>query len=552
MFDYFGLTAKRLQELWLSPSGEDTDFTAPSLNNGGINSVMVQTNPIAQKQLPKEQVIPLVNQPKTTQTNLDAAGNIPIVNNTKKEETMGLGIEKTAQKVQTGESEQSKADEKRKESLNQFFGRYYSKFEKSSDEQKVKYMKQYFNSLDEKKQAQEFERLRQRGYDTTEIEHLAETISALKTKNILKAQNDVMNNGTAELNKAGRRGVAKTMQEYDPTVRQQAVKNLVQTGDKEAILIGSSHASEFGKENETAVVGIYQSIDDKDVNKILIDQYEKYAKENQVDIHKIMSGSKLSETVEYAASNIYKFDKSNQVAATKVTIATGNEAAINAAAAQYGKYDKSVQSEVSSTLSSSGYASVNNTLAKSVAENTSGNSYNSSSSNFQTTESSTPKQSNSTDSSYSEKVNEVKKILSSNDPNYQSKLEDAIKDFTPAQIINLLSSISPDRLLSVIKIIYQNNPSPEVTNSIENMISQGRFDPKTTKELIAMIGDNSASTKIFASQPLFSSNAAFVEYIAEKGDLGLINKNNLSGLAKIKYMALIKDQDKRNEKGNVA
>lgn len=76
----------------------------------------------------------------------------------------------------------------------------------------------------------------------------------------------------------------------------------------------------------------------KEISKILIDQYPKYAKENQLEIYKITYNSKFQEIKEYAASNIYKLDKDNQVGAFQYTIDSGNEGAIKAAISQYNKY----------------------------------------------------------------------------------------------------------------------------------------------------------------------------------------------------------------------
>lgn len=404
------------------------------------------------------------------------------------------------------------------ETTDGYFSRYYTKYNKADAEGKVKFIKKYFGSLTAAQQEKEFERLRRKGVSPEEIERLAKSIGALNAKNQLKAEDAVMNKGSEKLNRAGRKAVAETIQEYDKTVQEGATKLLVNTKDETAIKIGAGHASECDVKAQTNIVKVYQQIEDKDVNKILIDQYGKFAKENEIPIHTIMSNSKLSETVEYAASNIWKFDKANQKSAVQITIDTGNEAAINAAAAKANYYDKSVQSEIKSTLSDSGYQSVKETLATTEKVE------------MKPSESATPA---------SSVADKIKEIVSSNSAVKESEIKNILKNASNAEKLALISSLPPGMLYPFINALLEDNPSMAVLSEITKIM--GQVDSKNQTSLIKKMNNSYSSSILNSKVSLFDSalQTMLVKEAAYQGNLQSINKKDLSSNAKEVYTELL-------------
>lgn len=566
MIDFFSLLTKKQD----NPFFGGFDFQTSPVKDEDVNSVMtgnVQNETKKFTNYVEKNVSAFADFKQQEQVKLDAAGNVPLVKNTNvKETSTGLGVEKTSEKQKNADEEVFERNKKSgKPSLEETLKKFYPGYENASPEEQEKMAAKYFSWVEKEKkgvinQLEQFKLYRDRCKSPDEYRRLSKVIDKLEAQYQVSAADTVINEGNELQKDIGAKVVADDYHHYNKFNQTKVAELIVSSKNVDAIKIGASHTSELAVENQTKSVGIYQKSEiadnfKKEVDRILIDQYGKYNKSNQVDIHKIMSNSKFTETVEYAASNIYQFHKDNQVAATQITVATGNEAAINAAASQYAKYDKSVQSQISSALLSSGYQSVANNLANGILnEDSSPKSTfaeNIGTSNIATISENSTNPIKNNNKSFSEKIEDIQKILSSNDPNVQEKLAVAIKDFTPAQQIDMLSLLSGDMLVSYIKALMANGSSIQVVDKIKSMVAKGELDQKTTEELIKMLGDNSASVSSFASQTQFSNSAAFVDYLASKGELRLINEDHLTGLAKLKYQSLIKD-NKRNEKREVA
>lgn len=193
---------------------------------------------------------------------------------------------------------------------------------------------------------------------------------ALKKYNDFQAmKNNLSPNQLSELRRRGAKGLAPTIQNCSSENQLTVTKIVVGSNNEEAIAIGASHTSELAKENQTTAVGEYKkaTISDeaqKNVDKIIINQYSEFARENQVDIHTIMSDSKFTETVEYAAQNIYKFAKENQIKAVNITIGTDNEKAILAAASQAYKCSQENQEAIKTALVNTSFESVRKEVAR--------------------------------------------------------------------------------------------------------------------------------------------------------------------------------------------
>lgn len=487
--------------------------------------------------------VPLVNAEQNTQAKLDTAGNVPLVTNPQKNEAMGLGIEKTstqASKVEEPKTTKAEAKQTQKtgESIDERLTRYYTNYKKASREEKEtyleKYITQHYKTLKDKPRSQQikiqladFKKLLANTKDGDDYEMLAAKINVLEKENqVLAAQNATEDQESSELRARGEIGVARSIHQCHADNQEQLTKLVVNSKNEKAIGIGVSHAGELAKEHQVAAVQLYENAEVKDdfkkqIEKTIINQYEKFAKENQVDIHKIMSSSKFSETVEYAASNIYKFDKSNQVAAMKVTTSTGNTKAITAAAAQYDKYDKSVQSEIKTIIAESTTSKTTQIVSE-------------------TSTSATETKDETTNESM---VEQIKKIATS--PNSKNEIEKLISKASDNEKINLLKSLNPVELASVVNCILASNPSSAVIAKIIECLPQ--LGTQQREAVLEKIGTVCSSEVLFSQLTRFDAKSQL--FLAKKGlnegKERFINTNLLSTPVKEDYTNLFaKRRDK--------
>lgn len=255
----------------------------------------------------------------------------------------------------------------------------YEGYDNSTEEEKQELTVKYFRSRERSRKSgnelEQFNMYRRKCKDNKEYERLTGCISKMDSKYQLSAAKEVINEENQERRKIGQRSVARDYHKYDRKVQTETSKLIAKTADKEVIKEAASHASQCDKENQVEIVQqYYQDIKPnevsnekntqlkREINKTLIDQYGKYDKENQLDIHRIMAYSKDSETAEYAAKNIYQFDKENQAEGVKITTDTGNQKAINAAASQWSKYDESAKAQIKQYIQTSNSDEAKETL----------------------------------------------------------------------------------------------------------------------------------------------------------------------------------------------
>lgn len=453
-------------------------------------------------------------------TNTTAAltpeGNVPLVSTQPKVNDAGLTLEKTVAKGP---------------SLDETLTKFYPKdYQNASIEDKEKMAVKYFNWLNKSKketinQLDQFKLYRNRCSNDEEYQRLSGIIDKMEAKYQLNAAKTVITDGTERQKNIGTKAVAGDIQNYDKTVQLDATKLIVDSNNTEAIKVGASHASELAIENQTPAVGIYQTTklseqQQKEVDKILIGQYEQYAKENQIDIHKIMSSSLYTETVELAAANIWKFDKTNQSAAMQVTIDTKNEAAIDAASAQWAKYDDSAKADIKTMIQNTEYESAKTALATAEKE-----AQAKAEAKVETTKESSDK--TETTNTTAAKIEEIKEQMQN--PN-SSALKESIKNLSASEQISLLRQCPNNS--SIIKIMLQNNPSLEVLSEINLMLKDN---------------DDLIDSKILLPQLCFlnaSVQDSLIKQSAANKDLGLIDRRFLSASAKLSYDKIAEQQKK--------
>lgn len=356
---------------------------------------------------------------------------------------------------------------------------------------------------------------------------VAKNVKNLHKDNQIQAEKLVMQ----KTNKETKMIMAQEVPNFADENQVEGSKIVVATNDIDIIKSGASVASQCSVANQTQIVKTYQEIENKEVNKLLIDQYGDYAKENQLDIHKIMSSSKLSETVEYAASNIWLFDKDNQAQAVRITTDTGNEAAINAASAQYAKYDKSAQEEIKTIINNTDCDSAKETLADIEAEK-----------QAKTEAEAKAAETSKTNDEKTTVTEKVKEIIDSKSTNKDALIQKTLKNATEGEKIALIASLPPNELVNVLDIILQDNPSLNVLSKA--MTALDRIDDKRKNEFVEKINKTYLS-KIMGTQiGLFSSNVqeTYVKENVKNGNAQSINKNLLSLSAKEKYNNLINGQ----------
>lgn len=427
------------------------------------------------------------------------------------------------------------------ETMDEFFGRYYKRYNSASEEDKTKMITRYLQSLasSPERQAKAFEHLREKGASPEEIQRLSNTIDKLNSKVQVKAADAVCNKGTEEQNTVGRKVVADNYQNYDKTVQKDVAKIIVETKDENVIKTAASHSAECDKSNQVDIVKTYQQIDNKEVNKVLIDQYKDYAKENQVDIHKVMSNSKQSETVEYAASKIYNFHEDNQAAAAKVTTATGNEAAIKAMAAQLCRFtNRAIREQIKNLARSTNISGIEETLAKAEKEIIKTDSTTSSE---QTSESSAS-QTQTTDSSDDDTSSSTSTNIDNNDEAYA----ESVKNSSDVEKIEMMNSMPPSELANNLSLFLNGNSSPEVINAAISMLNTLSEQDKM-KVISQFQGNDYIKNLILVQLGTLdeSTQRLIVNKAAESGSLNDINRSLLAGSVKRDYDKLLEQQNKK-------
>lgn len=379
---------------------------------------------------------------------------------------------------------QSVVKKAKTETMDEFFSRYYSKYETATDEQKEKFVEKYLKSLTTpEKQAKEFERLRRAGVKANEIKVLSRTIKILNAKNQKEAAESVCNRGTEELNKAGRIVVAQDYFLYDKSVQNEVAKILVNTKDAEVVNLAAAVAYKTDVSQQVDVTKtLFNSGFEQVQNTIALNE-GKYDRVNQISIYETLMTSKFQSVLNTSASNIYTLYKDNQLAATKMTTATGNEEAINYAASNAYLCDKSVQSEIKSTLEESGYDSVKETLANSPQEP-------------ETAATEAEKQEAFEKASIEEKLEMASSVKGGSE---ESCIKDIVKNASNSEKLAL---ITPNTSYSVLSAIIDSNPSLEVISKIKSII--GNLKDNDQKAIIDKLNSNFVSSLLDSKTTMFN------------------------------------------------
>lgn len=439
------------------------------------------------------------------------------------------------------------------ESFDEKMSRYYSKYKNASPEEQEKlekkYITQHYASLEGKSRAEQiriqladFKKMLSNTRDPQVRERLVIRIQDLEKENqILAAQNATVEEKDAELKKSGEMGVAKSLHNYHKDNQVEATKIVVGSKNEDAILEGSTHASELDKDNQIGAVDIYKTADISKEAKLelgerLVDQYKKFDVDNQTDIHKIMSDKKYwdEKTVVYAASNIYQLDKTNQAQAVQITSDTKIEAAIKAAADNYQYYDKDAQGNIKSIIYNSDCDSAKGFLEEKINDNDTEPRFK----NEMEEDSNIPPMDEDTYASQTESnvPDKIDAILELGDA---VKPED-LKSLTDTQKSELLNKCSGDK--NIIAGLIDSDPSEELMNEILAYMNEANLPEKDQTELMGIVGESGAFKGSNSKLP--NMNSKFQEaYIAQLApeELRDVNKEKLSALAQDKYAERIKE-----------
>ena len=449
------------QKWWLPPQADTNITLKPQEQETTI------TNPFATKV-------------KTT-VKLDEAGNVPIANPTTSNAGMGLTIEKTATE-QVSEKPFVKTGESSDERLTRYYGSAYTNASREDKEKLLeKYVKGHFETLKGKTkperiqiQLTDYKKLLSNTQNPEEREMLAHKISVLEKENqVSAAKFAIKDSRTPELRHRAEVGIARAVHECDKGNQRALTNIVVQSGNEEAQKIGASLVSQINPENQNYVHKAYFDLDKVEIQKTLTQQLGQYDKNVQQSIYKRTMTSQYQEVLEFAAKNIYTLHKDNQVAATQMTVATKNEGAIRAAASNAYLCDKSNQAQIKSTLASSGYESVKQTLKEAERKQST-----------QAAQSTTPQKPQTSNSSVAE---EIRKMI--NSPN-KTALNKAVQKLSNPQKIALMSSLSSTELLSVLDAILADNPSSEVISKAMDLI--GGLDYKNKEKYTQQLRKTSA------------------------------------------------------------
>lgn len=401
-------------------------------------------------------------------------------------------------------------------SMDDTLKRFYPKaYTKASEEEKDEMAAKYFIWLYKEKkgeisQLQQFNLYESRCKTPEERARLTRVISRINAEYQLGAAKTVITKGTETQRDISTRIVADNIQEYDKSVQVGASKLVADSKNEPAIEIAAGHTSEMASENQVEVAKNYTSAEiseegQKSVNKLIIDQYSKFAKENQTDIYKITYDSRFQEVKEYAAKNIISLDKNNQLEAVKYTVHSGNEGAIKAAASQYNYYDDSVKNEVKYTITSSNYESAKISLAEAELK----------------------QESVSASQTYTaqEKIANIEEQAKSN----PSQIKNLVENLSDAEKISLLKNTSnPD----IIKAVLGSNPSLTVLRNFGKSLD-------TTDTASTEIGNRYFS--FIGSE----GQSKLLNIAARKGSLSSVQEKDLNlGVARQKYNELIQEQKK--------
>lgn len=394
-------------------------------------------------------------------------------------------------------------------------GKY--KFEEADHDKKLEMGENYVNWLLDQKnkgsknadaQIKQFKMYVERSNDPEERKFLSELVTKLDGSNQVGGAKTVMTIGPKDLQNVGQDTIAKNIQNMKSSAQIGVTEALRDKVNPNAMAIAAGHVSELDAQNQSKAVNIYQNSklnDDaqKNIDKIIINQYGKFDKTQQVDIHQIMSASKFTDTVKYAASNIFQFDKDNQSQAFKITMDTGNEEAIKAASDNWSKYDESARSQIQDIVDSSDNADAKEALADAQSDVDStdedDNTYSASSQDIETSDSpieNLEAQAKASGKDIAELAGNLsavdqQKILQfySND----SDVVAAILQKNPS--LNVLSQISPAMLADIQKtndiyglpILFLNASSQQYM--VENAFSSGKQSSIKREFLLPQIKD---------------------------------------------------------------
>lgn len=419
--------------------------------------------------------------PQKPTANFDKMGNIPFANSdTTANKNTGLQVEKTT--AQNEEKPLVKTGETVDERLTRYYGPSYSN---ANREDKEKFLKKYitghFETLKDKTRSEklqiqltDYKKLLSNTQNGDDYEMMAKEISILEKENQVSAAKSAIKDArTSELRHRAEIGTARAVHECDKGNQRPLTDIVVQSGNEEAQKIAAGLVSKLSRENQDYAHKAYFKLGKIEIQKILTQQLGKYDKDVQQSIYKRTMTSKYQEVLEFAAKNIYTLHKDNQIAATRMTVATKNEGAIRAAASNAYLCDKSNQAQIKSTLVSSGYESVKQTLKEAEAKQSTPVAQSTTSPKAQTSNSSV--------------AEEIKKMI--NSPN-KTALNRAVQKLSNPQKIALMSSLSSTELLSVLDAILADNPSSEVISKAMELI--GGLDYKNKEKYTQQLRKTSA------------------------------------------------------------
>jgi len=274
------------------------------------------------------------------------------------------------------------------------------------------------------------------------------------------------------------------------------------------------------KADKEAEAGVWNALFDTGFEKVqtsLAKTEGKFESENQIPFYNKLMTSKYQKVIEEAARNIYTMGKENQVEAFKITANTNNEAAINAASAQYAKYDDSAKAEIKSTILSTNYTSVHETLAKAEIEE-----------QTQTAAREESSKSSTNETSSEAKINAVKELIKENNAN-SIELRESIKNLSDSEKIALIRQCPNNQ--NVLWAIFDTNPSLEVLAEIGKVMDIRELKQSRMAKL--QFGFFDSNTQVAMIE---NSNCQ---------ELKSMNRNELNiGAARTKYDELIKKGDK--------
>lgn len=292
-------------------------------------------------------------------------------------------------------------------------------------------------------------------------------------------------------------------------------------------VIAAQNASQVIVAKQPEVVGVLLDEKDENVDMALSNQVGQFGvnkdgtvdKKIQLGCFEQISTSQFQNVVENVAKNIYQLDSENQSPATQIIIRTDNEGAIRAAASQVNKCSEKYQDDIISELNNTKYDSVKQELARQEAEKIA---------EIQSKET-IEKEQNSTTSTAkaTTKIDAVVEIIQNKDT---SALKDSVKKMSDTDKEKLLN-LYPNNVDIISSIVE----SSSGMLCLKAMDALSKLDEKTQRTIVQSINKNHSNV-ISSNIALYSSNVqkVFIED-TKASDLGAINRNMLSSLAKAKY-----------------